>query len=145
MQTPAEPAPAGAGSAAAHAVQRADRRTCAAAGSAPRRQAAQDGAAFALWLNAVRLDCSVPADGARLLEALAAQGIAYRLATRIWRDPALAGEPLLVAVGSLDGPLEIVRNGALASVGVAHLWVRPGDEVVIGQPAYLRQRFAFFR
>jgi len=102
-------------------------------------------ASFALWLNAVRLHCPLPAPGARLLAALAALGIAYRLATRRWRDPALHGEPLLVAVGSLDGPLEIVHNGALPAVGVAHIWVRPGDEVVIGQPAYLRQRFTFFR
>jgi hypothetical protein len=67
-----------------------------------------------------------------------------RLATRAWRDPALKGESLLVGVGGLDGPLEIVHNGALPALGVAHLRVLPGDEVVIGQPPYLQQRFAFF-
>lgn len=87
----------------------------------------------------------MPSAGALLLAALAARGIAYRLAARRWRDPTLAGEPLLVAVGCLDGPLEIVHNGGLPAAGVAHLWVRPGDEVVVGQPTYLRQRFAFFR
>ena len=103
------------------------------------------GLTFALWLNAARHDCPVPAGGAPLLGALGAHGITYQLATRPWRDSALAGEPLLVAVGSLNGPLEIVHNGVLAEVGVAHLSVRPGDEVVIGQPVYLRRRFAFFR
>ncbi|HEY7067656.1 MAG TPA: hypothetical protein VII06_39735 [Chloroflexota bacterium] len=100
---------------------------------------------FSLWLNAARQECPVPAGGALLLTLLDAAGIAYRLATRAWRDPALAGEPLLVAVGALDGPLEIVHNGALPDVGVAHLRVRPGDEVVVGQPDYLRTRFPFFR
>jgi hypothetical protein len=28
---------------------------------------------------------------------------------------------------------------------VSNVRVQPGDEIVIGQPAYLRQRFAFFR
>jgi hypothetical protein len=98
-----------------------------------------------LWLNATRHDCPLPAGGARLLDALAAQRIAYRLTTRPWRDPALAGEPLLIAVGALTAPLEIVHNGALPAVGVAHLRIQPGDEVIIGQPAYLRRRFAFFR
>jgi hypothetical protein len=52
---------------------------------------------------------------------------------------------LLVAVGGLEEPLEIVRNGQLAGVSVARMRVRPGDEVVIGQPDYLRRRFAFLR
>jgi hypothetical protein len=126
-------------------MELADERTLAGADSAAARPPAPDGPTFVLWLNAVREDCPLPAGGTRLLDALTARGIACRLASRAWRDPALAGEPLLVAVGSLDGPLEIVHNGALVSVGVAHLWVQPGDEVVIGQLAYLRQRFPFFR
>ena len=103
------------------------------------------GSTFALWLNTDRLELPLPSEGALLLDALTAGGMSIRLARRAWRDPALAGEPLLVGVGTLDGPLEIVHNGALAAVGVAHLRVLPGDAVVIGQPAYLRQRFAFFR
>ncbi|HLH26347.1 MAG TPA: hypothetical protein VK066_27825 [Chloroflexota bacterium] len=157
----AGPAPVGAGPAAAPTSVLPEDRAATAASRASRPLAAHDRAqrarpasggggsrgcpAFTLWLNAARQDCALPAAGAPLLDALAAHGLACRLATRAWRDPALAGEPLLVAVGPLDGPLEIVHNGALAAVGVAHLWVRPGDEVVIGQPAYLRQRFAFFR
>jgi hypothetical protein len=97
------------------------------------------------WLNAERHELALPAPEARLLDVLAAHGIPYRLHARRWRDPALGCEPLLVAVGGLDAPLEIVHNGQLAPVGVARLRVRPGDEVVIGQPAYLRQRFPFFR
>jgi hypothetical protein len=96
------------------------------------------------WLNAERREVAVAASSALLLELLAASGIPYRLQVRAWQDAALADEPLLVAVGELAGPLEIVHNGQLAPVGVAHLRVRPGDEVVIGQPAYLRRRFAFF-
>ena len=98
-----------------------------------------------LWLDDRRRDCAVPADGAPLLDVLAAAGITCELAARAWRDPALGTEPLLVGVGGLAGPLEIVHNGRLAAIGVAHLRVRPGDEVIIGQPAYLSQRFAFFR
>lgn len=98
-----------------------------------------------LWLNDQRHECTLPAEGAPLLDALAICGIRYELAARAWQEPALGAEPLLVGVGELVGPLEIVRNGRLADVGVAHLRVKPGDEVVIGQPAYLQQRFAFFR
>jgi len=71
--------------------------------------------------------------------------VTYRLQRRAWQDAALDEEPLLVAVGELEGPLEIVRNGRLAAVGVARLRVRAGDEVVIGQPEYLRRRFSFYR
>ena len=98
-----------------------------------------------LWLDDQRQECALPAEGAPLLDVLAACGIRYELTARAWRDPALGAEPLLVRVAGLAGPLEIVYNGRLADVGVAHLRVRPGDEVVIGQPAYLQQRFAFFR
>jgi hypothetical protein len=97
------------------------------------------------WLNAERHELALPAPEVHLLDVLAAHGIPYRLRARRWRDPALGREPLLVAVGGLGEPLEIVHNGELAPVGVARLRVRPGDEVVIGQPAYLRQRFPFFR
>ena len=98
-----------------------------------------------LWLDDRRQECPLPAEGALLLDVLAASGITCELAARAWRDPALGTEPLLVRVDGLAGPLEIVHNGLLADVGVAHLRVRPGDEVVIGQPAYLQRRFAFFR
>jgi hypothetical protein len=98
-----------------------------------------------LWLDDQRHECALPAEGAPLLDVLAACGISFELAARAWQHPALGAEPLLVGIGGLRGPLEIVHNGRLAEVGVAHLRVRPGDEVVIGQPAYLQSRFAFFR
>jgi hypothetical protein len=75
---------------------------------------------------------------------LDAHGIPYALRTRAWADPALGTEPLLMAVGDLRAPLEIVHNAQLAAAGVAHLCVRSGDTVVIGGPAYLRQQFPFF-
>lgn len=106
-----------------------------------------------LWLNAERhvLALSGTCQGRRpavpplLLEVLRAHGIPYVLRTRTWHDPALGTEPLLTRVAHLAGPLEIVVNGQLAAVGVAHLRVQASDEVVIGQPHYLQQRFAFFR
>ncbi len=98
-----------------------------------------------LWLNDERCPVAVPAGGLPLLDILGAAGLPFRLRRRTWDDPALGSEPLLEAVGALAGPLEIVLNGRLAACGVAQLRVAPGDEVVIGQPAYLRQRFAFFR
>ena len=72
-----------------------------------------------------------------LLALLDAADVVYRLNSRHWQDPALAGEPVLESVDDLGGPLEIVVNGRLAEVGVAHLWVAPGDEVVV--PAPLRK------
>jgi hypothetical protein len=117
----------------------------AAGGKAGQQHRERGEPAFTLWLNGAQQDCPVPSGGALLLDAFAELGVAYRLAVRQWRDPALTGESLLVAVGALAAPLEIVHNGALPAVGVAHLWVRPGDEVVIGQPAYLRRRFTFYR
>ena len=98
-----------------------------------------------IWLNEARHECAAPADAAPLLSVLGALGIPYRLRTGTWRDPALAAEPLLERAGALDGALEIVHNGRLATVGIVHLRVRAGDEVVIGQSNYLRHRFAFFR
>jgi hypothetical protein len=98
-----------------------------------------------LWLNDRRQDCALGAASAPLLDVLAAHGIAYELTARTWDNSALGTQPLLVSAGGLAGPLEIVHNGELAAVGVARLRVRPGDEVVIGQPAYLRQRYTFFR
>jgi hypothetical protein len=98
-----------------------------------------------LWLNDERCHVAVPASGLPLLDVLAAAGLPFRLRRRAWNDPALGSEPLLEAVGALGGPLEIVLNGRLAACSVAQVRVGPGDEVVIGQPAYLRQRFAFFR
>jgi hypothetical protein len=96
-----------------------------------------------LWLNARRR--AVPlGESLSLLALLDAAGVSYRLHARRWRDPALAGERLLESVDDLAAPLEIVVNGRLAKVGVAHLSVAPGDEVVIGQPDYLRARFSFF-
>jgi len=98
-----------------------------------------------LWLNGERRLVAVAAAELGLLDLLAAAGLPYRLQRRAWRDLALAGEPLLEAVGALEGPLEIVVNGGLAAASATRLRLRPGDEVVIGQPAYLRQRFPFFR
>jgi hypothetical protein len=98
-----------------------------------------------LWLNAERHELAITTDAVGLLDLLAASGVSYRLRTRTWRDPALGDEPLLDAVGDLAGPLEIVLNGRLATAGVAHVRVAPGDEVVVGQPAHLRRRFRFFR
>ena len=98
-----------------------------------------------LWLDGARRELALPSPTPLLLEVLAAHGIAYQLQRRPWQDGALGDEPLLVAVAELAAPLEIVHNGRLAAVGVAHLRVRPGDEVVIGQPRYLRERFAWFR
>jgi hypothetical protein len=106
-----------------------------------------------LWLNAERHVLALPGASERrrpavpplLLEVLRAHGIPYVLRTRTWHDPALGAEPLLTRVAHLAGPLEIVVNGQLAAVGVAHLRVQASDEVVIGQPHYLQQRFAFFR
>jgi hypothetical protein len=103
------------------------------------------GPVVVVWLDDERHECPLPAADASLLDALAAGGLAYELAARAWADPALGAEPLLVRAGHLTAPLEIVHNGALATVGIAHLRVQPGDEVVIGRPAYLRQRFPFFR
>lgn len=80
-----------------------------------------------------------------LLEVLERAALPCRLYARPWSDPALGSELLLTGVGPLTGPLEIVVNGVLATEGVEHLLARPGDEIVIGQPEYLRQRFAFFR
>jgi hypothetical protein len=101
-------------------------------------------APIVLWLNAERRELAITADTVGLLDLLAASGISYRLRTRAWQDPALADEPLLEAVGDLTAPLEIVLNGRLATTGVAHVRVAPGDEVVVGQPAHLRRRFRFF-
>jgi hypothetical protein len=101
-------------------------------------------APIVLWLNAERHELAIATDAVGLLDLLAASGIAYRLRRRAWQDPALADAPLLDAVGDLAGPLEIVLNGRLATVGVARIRLAPGDEVVVGQPAHLRQRFAFF-
>ncbi|HLI28526.1 MAG TPA: hypothetical protein VKZ60_15750 [Chloroflexota bacterium] len=98
-----------------------------------------------LWLNARRLTLALEAPRMPLLAVLRAHGLPYTLRFRPWRDPALRGAPLLTAVAELTGPLEIVVNGALAAGAVTELVVHAGDEVVIGQPWYLRQRFAFFR
>jgi hypothetical protein len=98
-----------------------------------------------LWLNARRLPLALAAPEMPLLGVLRAHGLPYTLRFRPWRDPALRGAPLLTAVAELTGPLEIVVNGALAAGAVTELVVHAGDEVVIGQPWYLRQRFAFFR
>ena len=97
------------------------------------------------WLNARRLPLALAAPEMPLLGVLRAHGLPYTLRFRPWRDPALRGAPLLTAVAELTGPLEIVVNGALAAGAVTELVVHAGDEVVIGQPWYLRQRFAFFR
>ncbi|MBX5489850.1 MAG: hypothetical protein IRZ14_01740 [Chloroflexi bacterium] len=97
-----------------------------------------------LWLNARREVLGVPAPRLGLLALLAAHGLPYTLRYRPWSDPTLRGEPLLVAVADLGEPLEIVVNGTLAACGVVHLTVMAGDEVVIGQPWYLRQRFPFY-
>lgn len=98
-----------------------------------------------LWLNARRRTLVLAAPEMPLLGVLRAHGLPYTLRFRPWRDPALRGAPLLTAVAELTGPLEIVVNGALAAGAVTELVVHAGDEVVIGQPWYLRQRFAFFR
>ncbi len=102
-----------------------------------------------LWLNEARHELALApgraTDGVHLLDVLAAHGIAHELRARAWRDASLGAEPLLVRVGPLAGSLEVVVNGHLAPIGVAHLRVRPGDEVVIGELAYLRRRFEFFR
>ena len=105
---------------------------------------AHERAPIALWLNAERREVAITADAVGLLDLLAASGLSYRVRTRNWLDPTLADEPLLDAVGDLAGPLEIVLNGRLATTGVAHVRVAPGDEVVVGQPAQLRGRFDFF-
>ena len=97
-----------------------------------------------LWLNEERHVLALEAD-VPLLALLARHAIRHRLRRRAWGDPLVGDEPLLEAVGALEGPLEVVLNGQLAAVGVACLRVRPGDEVVIGQPDYLRGRFRFFR
>jgi len=102
-------------------------------------------APIVLWLNAERHEVTITADVVGLLALLATSGIAYRLRTRPWQDPTLADEPLLDAVGDLAGPLEIVLNGRLATVGVARIRLAPGDEVVVGQPAHLRGRFSFYK
>jgi hypothetical protein len=101
-------------------------------------------ASVVLWLEDQRRELPLAA-AAGLLDLLRAAGIPYRLRRRVWQDPALGDEALLEAVGALHGPLEIVHNGQLAPRGVAHLRIAPGDEVVIGRPAHLRQRFVFFR
>jgi hypothetical protein len=98
-----------------------------------------------LWLNDARQELGLPTAHPLLLEVLDAHGIAYRLHARTWDDPALGDEPLLVAAGGLFEPLEVLHNGQLAAVGVAHLRVRAGDEIVIGEADYLRERFPFFR
>jgi hypothetical protein len=98
-----------------------------------------------VWLNAERRTVRISAATVGLLDLLAASGIRYGLRTRDWQDRSLGAEPLLDWAGGLAGALEIVINGRLATAGVAHLRVAPGDEVVIGQPAYLRERFPFFR
>jgi len=98
-----------------------------------------------LWLNERRLSLILPSDAPLLLDVLAAHGIAYALRARQWSDPALGAEPLLESIAGLAGPVEIVANDRLADLGIAHLRVKAGDEIVIGQPAYLRARFAWFR
>jgi hypothetical protein len=102
-------------------------------------------ARIVLWLNHARRELTLPSPRPLLFEVLAAHGISYRLHARTWADPALGTEPLLVAAGGLAGPLELVHNGQLATVGVAHLRVQAGDEIVIGEASYLRERFPFFR
>jgi hypothetical protein len=98
-----------------------------------------------LWLNARQHTLALATPEMPLLAVLRAHGLPYTLRFRPWREPALRGAPLLTAVAELTGPLEIVVNGALAAGAVTELVVRAGDEVVIGQPWYLRQRFPFFR
>jgi hypothetical protein len=140
-----------AGAWAAHAVGRAEpahldaRQPIAPAGAAPTAEAAQSiHGSLVLWLEGTHHALALPAPQPRLLAVLDAHGIPYAFRARAWADPALGAEPLLEAVGGLGAPLEIVHNGQLAAVGVAHLRVRAGDTVVIGGPACLRQHFPVF-